>query len=90
MSSSFSIHLSKVRGPLLDWKLSVKSVDILEVVILEHADLHGVVLLPPLGILLDFLLVSLTFDPLTPFQLTLHQAVLTMNQNITPPSPALS
>ena len=47
-------------------KLGVKSVNILKVVIFEHADLHGVVLLPSLGILLYFLLVSLTFDPLTP------------------------
>ena len=60
------LHLSKVRSSLLDWKLCVKSVDILKVVIFEHADLHGVVLLPPLGILLHFLLVSLTSDPLTP------------------------
>ena len=39
--------------------------DVLEVVILEHAGLHGVVLLPPLGVLLHLLLVPLTLDPLT-------------------------
>ena len=73
----------------MDWKLGVKSVNILKVVILEHADLHGVVLLPPLGILLYFLLVSLTFNPLTPGSMNIR-AGNPHYHDITPPSPAQS
>ena len=59
-------NLSDVGRPL-DGDLGVlaEPVDVLEVVVLQHAGLHRVVLLPPLGVLLHLLLVPLTLDPLT-------------------------
>ena len=58
-------HLAPVGRALLHRQLGVQSVDVLEVVVLQDAGLHGVVLLPPLGVLLHLLLVPLTLDPLT-------------------------
>ena len=59
------MNLSEVGSTFIGGQLGVQSVDVLEMIELQHADFHGVVRLSPLGIFLHLLLEPFTFDPLT-------------------------
>ena len=61
----YESDLSEVWSTFVRRQFGIKSVDVLKMVVLQHAGLHGVVLFFPLGLLLQFLLKFLTLNPLT-------------------------
>ena len=60
-----SRNLSEVWRSFLCWKFGIKTVNVLKVIIFQHASLHGILFLSPFGFFLLSFLISLTFNPFT-------------------------